>query len=95
SHVDEPEFEVNARELLDTTTSLSSMEVNLLVDSQQLTNEQACNELNKVSVKVEARLFGRNNIIKVLEKELEEKNKEIIERDKEIKGKEQTIAQLK
>lgn len=43
-----------------------------------------CNALNKISIEVESRLFGRNDRIKFLEDELEEKEEELAERTKEL-----------
>ncbi|KAH9292985.1 hypothetical protein KI387_041828, partial [Taxus chinensis] len=78
----------NVGALLDTS---GSTEVNPIMDTQQLIDEQEYNAINKVSMEIKERLFRRNNRIKSLEKELEENNKEIIERDNEIKGKESII----
>ncbi|KAH9313338.1 hypothetical protein KI387_028373, partial [Taxus chinensis] len=53
-----------------------------------------CNALNKVSVEVKARLFGRNDRIIFLEEELEKKEEELEEKPKDLKQ-ELISAQLK
>ncbi|KAH9301249.1 hypothetical protein KI387_012832, partial [Taxus chinensis] len=63
--------------------------------TQQLSDEQICNALNKVSVEVEARLFGRNDRVKFLEVELEKKEEELEKRTKELKHEELVSTQLR
>ncbi|KAH9294737.1 hypothetical protein KI387_038325, partial [Taxus chinensis] len=48
-----------------------------------------------VSVELEARLFGRNDMVKFLEAELEKKEEELEERTKDLKREELISAQLK
>ncbi|KAH9307300.1 hypothetical protein KI387_035211, partial [Taxus chinensis] len=58
SHIDEPKFEVSQGMMMKVPENKG---INLLVNAQQLSDEQVCNTLNKVSVEVEARIFGRND----------------------------------
>ncbi|KAH9296072.1 hypothetical protein KI387_039660, partial [Taxus chinensis] len=69
--------------------------INPLVNSQQLSDEKVCNALNKVSVEVEARIFGRNDRVKFLEVELEKKEEELLEKRKDLKQEELISTQLR
>ncbi|KAH9315416.1 hypothetical protein KI387_024043, partial [Taxus chinensis] len=60
---------------------------NPLVNAQQLSDEQVCNTFNKFLVGVEAKLFRRNNRVRFLEEELENKKEELTEKSKELKQK--------
>ncbi|KAH9306662.1 hypothetical protein KI387_011066 [Taxus chinensis] len=92
SHIVEPEFEVIQGALMEV---LESKQTNLLVNTQQLSDEQVCNALNKVSIKIEAKLFGRNERVKFLEAELVKKDEELLERTKELKHEELVSTQLR
>ncbi|KAH9295867.1 hypothetical protein KI387_039455 [Taxus chinensis] len=92
SHIDEPEFEVSQGALMKMPESKGD---NPLVSAQQLSDEQVCNALNKVSVELEARLFGRNDRVKFLEAELEKREEELEERTKNLKQEELISVQLK
>ncbi|KAH9303290.1 hypothetical protein KI387_014873, partial [Taxus chinensis] len=92
SHIDEPEFEVSQGALMKMPESKGD---NPLVSAQQLSDEQVCNALNKVSIELEARLFGRNDRVKFLEVELEKREEELEERTKNLKQEELISAQLK
>ncbi|KAH9291754.1 hypothetical protein KI387_043055, partial [Taxus chinensis] len=92
SHIDEPEFEVSQGALMQVPKTKG---INPLVNAQRLSDEQICNALNKVSVEVEARLFGRNDRVKFLEAELEKKEEELIEKTKDLKQEELISTQLR
>ncbi|KAH9298146.1 hypothetical protein KI387_029828, partial [Taxus chinensis] len=85
SHVDDPKFEVSQGALM---KILENKGVNPMINAQQLSDEQVCNALNKVSIKVEERLFRRNDRIRFLEEELEKKKEELIEKRKYLKQEE-------
>lgn len=75
SHIDEPEFELYQGEIIQV---LESKETNPLVNAQQLSNEQLCNALNKVTVETKDRLFGRNDRVIFLEEKLEKKEEDLV-----------------
>ncbi|KAH9295111.1 hypothetical protein KI387_038699, partial [Taxus chinensis] len=60
-----------------------------------LSDEQVYNVLNKVSVEIEARLFRRTDRVKLLEEELEKKNKELVEKRKYLKQEDMINTQLR
>ncbi|KAH9323913.1 hypothetical protein KI387_018552, partial [Taxus chinensis] len=60
-----------------------------------LSDEQVCNIVNKVSVEVEAKLFGRSDRVRFLEEELEKKNKELMEKRMDLKQEDLINAQLR
>ncbi|KAH9310438.1 hypothetical protein KI387_025473, partial [Taxus chinensis] len=74
-------FEVSHRAII---TLPGPREDNHMANAQQLSNVQLCNALNKVSVEVEARLFGWNDRIKDLEEDLKKKEEELAAREKEL-----------
>ncbi|KAH9325458.1 hypothetical protein KI387_005636, partial [Taxus chinensis] len=61
---------------------------------QQLSDEQVCNALNKVSVEIEARLFGRNDRVRVLEDQLEKRKEEVVKLTKDLSLEKLISAQL-
>ncbi|KAH9294689.1 hypothetical protein KI387_038277, partial [Taxus chinensis] len=91
SHVDELDFEVYQKALIMLPESKGD---NPLVNSQELTDEQVCNALNKVAVETEARLFTWNDSIRALEGKLAKKEEELAKVARNLKQEELISAQL-
>ncbi|KAH9300090.1 hypothetical protein KI387_011673, partial [Taxus chinensis] len=81
SHLDEPEFKVNQEAVLTLSKGKGD---NPIVNMQQLSYEQVCSTLNKVSMEIEARLFSRNDRVKVLEGLLEKRKEEVVKLTKDL-----------